>query len=107
MRAWAAGLVLAVAACGSRAREPRVHEVAIRAMQFVPADLAVAVGDTVVWTNHDVMPHTVTSAAGAPLAFDSQQLASKARWQLVVTTPGTLRYTCTYHPTMHATVTAR
>ncbi len=94
-------------ACGSKAREPKTHQVEIRAMQFVPAELAVAVGDTVVWTNADVVPHTVTSSMPSASTFDSQQIASKQQWQYKVTTAGELSYVCTYHPTMRARLTAR
>ena len=89
-----------LAACGARA--PRLHHVEIRGMQYVPAQLDVRVGDTVEWTNLDVMPHTVTSEA-----FDSDDMTTKQRWQYEVTAPGTWEYECTYHPTMHGTLTAR
>jgi plastocyanin len=72
-------------------------------MQFVPSDLPVAVGDVVVWTNEDIVPHTATS----PGTFDSQQLSSKQQWRYTVTTAGTISYTCTFHPTMLGTITAR
>ena len=98
-------LVLLLAACGSNAREPRTHQVEIRGMQFVPAELPVAVGDTVVWTNADVLPHTVTSSPAG--VFDSQQLASQQRWQYTVPTAGEHVYVCTFHPTMRAKLIAR
>lgn len=94
-------------ACGSKARTPRTHQVEIRAMQFVPAELAVAIGDTVVWTNADVLPHTVTSATPSAATFDSHEIAAKQQWRYEVTTAGELAYVCTYHPTMRAKLTAR
>lgn len=90
-------------ACSAKARAPVTHQVDIRAMQFVPAVLNVAVGDTVVWTNRDVVPHTVTAAGG----FDSKQIDSNRQWQHVITTAGELRYVCTFHPTMQAKLVAR
>lgn len=96
-----------LAACGSKAREPQTHQVDIRAMQFVPAQLVVAVGDTVVWTNSDVVPHTVTSSTPSPAVFDSQLMASKQQWQYKVTAAGEHAYVCTFHPTMRAKLTAR
>jgi plastocyanin len=95
--------VLAVLGCGSKTRTPQEHAVAIRAMQFVPADVQVSVGDTVVWTNEDIVPHTATASG----TFDSQQIASKQQWRYTVTTAGSMPYTCTFHPTMHGTITAR
>jgi plastocyanin len=101
VRSAALGITLLVA-CSS-AREPRTHHVEIRGMEFVPAELTVAVGDTVVWTNADVLPHTVTAAG----ELDSQSIESKQTWQAVMKRPGELSYVCTYHPTMKATLTVR
>lgn len=100
-----AAICLAFLGCSKPAA--RTHEVAIRGMQFVPPTLTVNVGDTVVWTNEDVLPHTVTSGIPSPTPFDSKEIASKARWQLTVTSPGEYEYTCTYHPTMKASLVAR
>jgi plastocyanin len=91
------------AACSPSRHEPRIHRVAIQGMQFVPAELTARVGDTVVWTNDDIVPHTAT----APGMFDSGVIASKAEWSLVVKDRGSISYTCTLHPTMKATLTTR
>ncbi len=90
-------------ACGSKARAPVTHQVEIRAMQFVPAALTVAVGDTVVWTNRDVVPHTVTAVG----SFDSLMIEGGRQWEHVVTRAGETGYVCTYHPTMQAKLIAR
>ena len=99
MRALACVVLLA---CGAK-HEPKTHQVEIRAMQFVPATLTVNAGDTVVWTNRDVVPHTVTAAG----AFDSQSIAGGQAWLHVVTGTGELTYGCTFHPTMTAKLTVR
>jgi plastocyanin len=91
------------AACGSSERAPREHHVAIRAMQFDPASLEVAVGDTIVWTNADLVPHTATAAG----RFDSGVLAPQATWRYTVTSAGSVAYVCTLHPTMAAAFTTR
>ena len=101
-----ASFVASLVAC-SKSREPRTHQVDIRAMQFVPTELEVAVGDTVVWTNSDVVPHTVTSSSPSVATFDSQSIASKQQWRYTVTAAGEHAYVCTFHPTMRATLTAR
>ena len=36
------------------------YNVEIKQMQFHPADLTVQKGDTVIWTNHDIVTHDVT-----------------------------------------------
>lgn len=96
-----------VTACSGKGHEPKTHHVDIRGMKYVPEALEVNVGDTVVWTNSDVMPHTVTSTAPAPAAFDSKDLPAKQKWQYRVTAAGEHPYVCTYHPTMRGTITAR
>ncbi len=102
-RSLAPACLLAVMACGSKAHEPQTHRIAIRAMQFEPASLEVATGDVVVWTNEDVVPHTVTAAG----VFDSQSLTGKQEWRYTATKAGEYAYTCTFHPTMKATLTVR
>jgi len=39
----------------------KTHTVRIEGMKFIPERLEVAVGDTVVWTNKDFLPHSVTA----------------------------------------------
>jgi plastocyanin len=95
-----AALVCAVtvAGCG---RRPATREIAIRAFAFAPAVDTVAVGDTVVWSNHDVVPHTATSRAGR---FDSGSIDAGHAWSYVTGVPGTFEYECTLHPTMRGTL---
>ena len=70
-------------------------------MKFLPERLEVAAGDTVTWTNRDVVPHTVT-AAGAGL--ESGSIAPGASWKHTVRSRGEIRYVCRFHPTMKAVV---
>ena len=63
-----------------------------------------AVGDTVTWTNKDLVPHTVT-AAGA--GVESGNIAPGGTWKLVVKRPGEIDYLCRYHPSMKAALVAR
>ena len=70
-------------------------------MQFRPAALTVRHGDRVVWRNKDLVPHTATAAQ----RFDSQAIGAGGSWTYVAGKPGTLRYVCTFHPGMAATLT--
>ena len=72
-------------------------------MAFHPAELAVARGDTVVWINRDIVPHSATAATGAG-DWDTGILASAERGQLVARRPGTMAYVCTLHPNMRGTL---
>ncbi len=83
---------------------PRHHRVEIRDMAFRPARLIVAPGDTVTWTNRDVVPHTAT---GTGASWDSGELAAGASFTLVVARDGAERYACRYHPMMTASLVVR
>ena len=87
-------------------KPPATHTVEIRGMAFHPAALTVAVGDTVVWINHDIVPHTST-ASGRAKAWDTGQLTQGQSGRFVVQRVGRIRYSCTYHPTMHGTLIVR
>ena len=77
---------------------PRTHTVEIRGMEYHPAALTVAVGDTIVWINRDIVPHTAT-ASGAT-RWDTGQLVQGQAGRYVARSRGTTRYVCTLHPTM-------
>lgn len=63
---------------------------------FTPAKLAVKVGDTVTWTNHDDIPHTVVSAG----KFRSKTLDTDDRFSFTFTEAGDYQYFCSIHPHM-------
>lgn len=73
------------------------HVVTIEGVQFHPATLRVHRGDTIVWINKDLFPHTVSADAKA---FDSHDIAPNASWTYRAVKAGDYAYTCTYHPTM-------
>lgn len=81
------------------ANAPSTHTVEIRGMEFHPTVLTVAVGDTIVWINRDIVPHTAT--ARGRVRWDTGSLPQGGSGRFVTTHAGTLRYTCTFHPTMH------
>lgn len=111
-RSWKDGsalivVLLAVALLSGAGRadtEPKTHSVAIRAFQYLPAKLVVRVGDTVVWTNDDVVPHTAT-AKGKGL--DSGSIGAKQSWRYTASKKGTYAYDCTFHPNMKGTLVVR
>jgi plastocyanin len=87
-----------------------VVHVTIRDHTFVPRVVHVKSGETIVFTNEDQDPHTVTSGAGnvddgrwtsSPLIPDGASFA------LHLTKPGTYPYFCTPHQfqdSMHGTI---
>ncbi len=78
--------------------------VAIPAFLFCPADLSVAAGTEVRWTNSDVAPHTAT-AAGTEAAFDSGTLDTGQTFTFRFDRPGAYEYFCRLHPNMRGTIT--
>ena len=95
-------LVLLVAACSRPVGGARV-EVAIRNFAFEPESVRASAGDTVVFRNHDVVPHTATAAG----AFDSDSMGASAEWRWVVPdSGGRYEYICVYHPTMKGVLVA-
>lgn len=96
----AASVEGAASAASAAPATAATHTVAIDGMQFVPATLRVRRGDTVVWVNRDLVPHTAT----APRRFDSGAVAAGTSWRHVVTEDGRVDYVCTLHPTMKATL---
>jgi plastocyanin len=103
----AAALTLLLRSTGSAAAPPAkpvTHAVTIDSAQYQQQTITVAVGDSIVWTNKDPFPHTVTSKAGG---FDSQEIASGKSWKFTARKKGSFPYTCTFHPTMTGTLKVR
>ncbi len=94
-----AGFAFAPAAAANPA--PATHIIDIRRLQFEPMSLTVALGDTVVWINRDIVPHTVNVQKGQR---ESGHLEQDDSWRVTATASDTLPYYCTYHPTMRGTV---
>jgi plastocyanin len=92
--------------CGSAVlfAKPVTHTVTIENMKFNPAELTVSKGDTVVWENKDLVPHTVTAEDGK---FDSKMIVAGKHWKLRIKQDGTLAYHCLYHPTMAASLVVK
>ena len=91
-------LAALTAANAAQKMRGRHYVVTAKGLQFTPADLTVAPGDTVTWVNRDLVPHTVTARDGS---WDSQGLAENATWEMRVTGSTAGEYFCRYHPTMH------
>ncbi|GGT93698.1 cupredoxin domain-containing protein [Streptomyces coeruleorubidus] len=80
------------------------HQVDIMGNKFGDGkQLVVEVGQTVQWTNHDSVPHTVTTTK-APVKFDSGTLEQGDSWSYTFSKAGTYEYYCAVHPDMVASV---
>jgi plastocyanin len=92
--------VLALGLVGSAPAQEKfsnkTHIVLIQGSAFVPNRLEIARGDTVIWKNEDVVPHTATGKNN----FDSKELGPRRSWSYVANRKGIYPFMCTYHPTM-------
>jgi plastocyanin len=90
-------------AAGSAPAPARTHVIEIRGFGFEPAALEAAPGDTVVWINRDVVPHTATAN---DRAWDTGNIAAGASAQRVLRS-GDAEYFCLYHLTMKGRLSVR
>ena len=95
-------ILCTLAVTASERPKPMTHTVTVEGMKFQPEALTVAVGDSVVWVNKDLVGHTATSSRAG--IFDSKLIEPDKSWKLIVRTKGDFDYVCTYHPTMKATL---
>lgn len=72
------------------------YNVDIKQMQFQPAELTVQKGDTVTWTNHDIVAHDVTE--GKNKLWTSGPLAPGESWSLIA--EESVDYYCSIHVVM-------
>jgi plastocyanin len=69
---------------------------------FRPADLTVAAGTTVEFTNEDSTPHTATSKQSG--AFETGPIDTGKSAKVTLEDPGTYAYYCAFHPFMKGTI---
>ncbi len=65
------------------------------------ATITASVGQPIVWTNTDSVPHTITSDDGV---WDSGDVNPGQSYRLVLNKPGTYSYHCMHHPYMIGSV---
>jgi len=75
---------------------PKKHIVQIKKMKFVPPEITVKKGDTVVWVNKDFFPHDV--AKFEDKSWRSSPLQKGETWYKVITKSED--YYCTLHVVM-------
>lgn len=85
-----------------------IASVELEQFAYLPAELEVAVGTAVTWTNLDDTEHTVTS--GTPDApdkgtFDHDLEGADDRFTFTFNAAGTYPYHCVLHPFMQGTIT--
>ena len=70
---------------------------------YIPPAAETFPGSQVTWTNNDTVQHTATSDDGS---FDTGLINPGQKATVTVTNPGAIKYHCTIHPWMIATLTS-
>ena len=91
-----AAMVPGIASAG-----PTVHRIEIKRFKYDPAVLQVRAGDKIIWTNHDIAPHTATADDES---WDTGELAKGDSAEVTVSADMFGSYFCRYHPHMKAKV---
>jgi len=84
------------------AKAATTHNVTIKSFKFDPADITIAAGDSITFTNEDGAPHTATDANGA---FDTDRLNKGGAATLTFASAGSFDYFCKFHPNMKGKIT--
>ena len=84
--------------------KPTTYTVIIDGMKFTPDTVTVKVGDSVIWVNKDIFPHTATELKKE---FNSGEIKSTKSWKLRVKEKGSFSYFCSFHPTMKASLVVK
>ena len=77
-------------------------QIKMQNIQFSPKATTVKVGQKVTWTNDDSTDHNVTADSGAD--FKSKDFGNGATFEFTPDKAGTVKYECTIHPGMTATL---
>jgi plastocyanin len=96
--AWLLAVIPLLALGPGEAAAPKIHTVVMANMRFGPMPADLKAGDTIVWVNRDLVPHTATSRPGG---FDIR-LDVGARARMTVRQAGSFPVVCRYHPGMRA-----
>ena len=78
-----------------------VHKVDIADFSYSVMHLSVEIGDTVKWTNSDIVPHTATAQSDA---WDTGLIAPSKSVLMKIRSGMSGEYYCAYHPSMKASL---
>ncbi len=77
--------------------------VGIKDIKFDPQDVTAKVGQKIVWTNNEDVPHNVTATDGAD--FKSDNLNKDDTFDFTPTKAGKIAYVCTIHTGQNGSIT--
>lgn len=80
-------------------RQAQDHVVIIEKFEFATNAQSILPGDTVVWINNDIVPHTATASDGS---WDTGSIAPGERRSIRITDGFSTDYFCRFHPMMRS-----
>ena len=83
--------------------ESGVVSVGMKDIKFVPEQITAKVGQKIVWTNNESIPHNVTATDGAD--FESETLQEGDTFEYTAAAAGTIDYVCTIHEGQNGKIT--
>jgi plastocyanin len=104
----AIALTIAPGGCGGGGNSEKAsgsggaEAVSIEDFAYAPADLTIAEGTTVEFTNGDSTSHTATATDDS---FDTGTLEGGKSGSVTLEQPGPFPYYCSFHPFMKGTIT--
>ena len=104
MKSFRLVLVSLAMLCAGAACAADAPTVAIEKFAFAPKEITVTPGTTIVWTNHDETPHTVSASDHS---FVSKAMDTSDHYEYTFATEGDFNYFCTLHPFMTGVVHVR
>jgi amicyanin len=76
----------------------------MQTLAFTPDVAHARVGQTVQWTNEDNVPHNVIYVSGPRFPSSPPRIRNNKTYSIKLTEAGTIRYYCSIHPWMKASV---
>ncbi|MEX0932878.1 MAG: plastocyanin/azurin family copper-binding protein [Candidatus Pacearchaeota archaeon] len=85
-----------------KSSEPQTFTIEIMNFDYSNNELAINLGDAVIWTNQDSIGHTVTSDSGGKI--NSSLLSKGETYSKTFNEVGSFSYHCAPHPYMKGTI---
>ena len=80
-----------------------IVSIGMKDIKFVPEQAEAKVGQKIVWTNNESIPHNVTATEGADFASDTMQ--KDDTFEYTPEKAGTIKYVCTIHEGQNGQIT--
>ena len=76
----------------------------MKGLAFSPGVVRAAVGQRIVWSNEDNVPHNVIYVSGPSFKSSRPRLIPGTKFAIRLTQAGTIHYYCSIHPWMKASI---